>query len=84
MPARGCGGDEEPPELVAHPLDREDRRPRRLGAHRLDGPGSEREPEAGDEPGGPEHPQGILGEGLRRIERGAEHARAKVGEAPCR
>ena len=77
-------GDEHAADLVADPLDREDRRSRRLRAHRLDRPGREREAEPGDESRRPVHAQRILGEGLDGIEWRPQHPGKQVGRPPGR
>ena len=59
-------------ELVADPLGRHDLEPRRHRRRRLHERRVGHEAVAGDEPGGPHHPQRVVAEGLLRRERSAQ------------
>ena len=81
-PGTRVRGDQQAADLVADPLDGEDRGSRGLRPHRLDRPRSEREAEPGDESRGAVHAQRVLGERLGRVERRAQHAGDAGRRAP--
>ena len=66
-------------ELVPDPLGRHDRQPVAEPAHGIDEIGVGHELVAGDEPGGPHHPKGIVGEGLLRRQRGPQSPVVQIG-----
>ena len=72
--------DEQLAELVADALRRHDVEPAHQLVHRADQGGVGREAVARDEPGGPQHPQRVVGEGHLRRQRRAQHARGQVGD----
>ena len=79
---RGVVDDEQLVQLVADPLGRHDLEPAGHGRGRGDERGIGREPVAGDEPGGPQHAQRVVGEGLLGRERRAQPAvHEQVGHA---
>ena len=68
-------------QLVTDPLGRDDRQPVVTGLDRLDQLRVGRQAETGDEPGRPQHPQRVVGEGDLGVERGPQPPGGQVGEA---
>ena len=71
-------------QLVADPLGGDDLDPAGHRAHRLDDRRVDREAELGGEPGGPHHPQRVVGEGVLRPARRAQHPVREVDDAAVR
>ena len=79
-PGARCGTEQQLGQLGLHPLGRD---PRQLAGHRRHRRGDlvgDLHLQLRDEPGRPQHPQRVVGEGLLGRRRGAQHAAGEVGQ----
>ena len=75
------GGADQLHQLVAHPLGGDDRDPARHRGHRGHDLGRDDEAELGGEAGGAHHAERVVGEGVLRCARGAQHPFGEVDHA---
>jgi hypothetical protein len=84
QPGTRTGGADELHQLVADPLGRDDRDPLSHVRHRPLHLGRHREAELGGEPGGPHHPQRVVGEGVLRPAGCTQHPVREVDDPAVR